>query len=123
MHRFGQPRYTLNSGRAGSDDPDAFVGQASQVGSGVFVVPAAGVKGMSAEIRNAGNPRQFGLLQIAVCHRDEPGANLIAAVGGDHPSGTAGLPTDFLYLGLQTSVTVQVVVLGDAAAVGPDLGA
>src|ERR1700691_5171498 len=121
MHRFGQPRHTLYSRRAGSDDPDALVGQPAQVGSGVLVVPAAGMKGMPAEICDAGYSRQFWFLQIAICHCYEPGANLVAPVGGDHPPGTARLPTYFLHLGLQTGVTVQVVVLGDAAAVGQDL--
>src|SRR6516165_7573522 len=123
MHGFGQSWHALNCRRTGSDDADALVRQPGKVGAGVFVVPAAGVECVTAERGDTGYSRQFRLLQVAVCHRHKPGADLVAAVGGDQPAGIACLPANLLYLGLQTCVTVQVVTLGDPAGVGQDFGA
>ncbi len=95
MHRFGEARHTLNRCRAGADDADPFVGQSGQAGAGVAVVPAAGVECMTAELGNACNSRKFRLLQIAIRHGHKPGADLVAAVGGDHPSGSAAPPRGF----------------------------
>src|SRR5271166_657496 len=123
MHGFGQSWHALNCRRTGSDDADALVGQPGKVGAGVFVVPAAGVECMTAEPGDPRYSRQFRLLQVAVRHRHKPGADLVAAVGGDQPAGITCLPANLLYLCLQTGVTVQVVMLGDPAAVGQDFSA
>ena len=78
---------------------------------------------MPLEGHDSFDARQFRLLQIAVGHRDEAGADGVAVIGRDDPAQKFGVPADLMDLGLQADVAIQVVMFGDALAVREDLWA
>src|SRR5262249_46814402 len=52
-----------------------------QVGSGVVVIPSAGMKCVSLERRNSFDSGEFRLLKISVGHRDEARSHRVTVVG------------------------------------------
>jgi hypothetical protein len=115
----------LHGGSAGADDADALVAQLVQVAvavaAGVVVVPAAGVERVALERVDARHARQLRPVQRAVGHAHVLGGEAVAAVGADLPHPVRGVPAQLGDAGLEQHVAVQVVVLGDAPAVGEDL--
>jgi hypothetical protein len=85
--RSGEMRNALDGGGTGADDAHPLIRQLGKVISGVAVIPPAGVKRMSTEIRNTGDAGKFGLLQVSVAHRDEPRPDRVSVVRGDDPAG------------------------------------
>ena len=68
-----------------------------------------------------GMPGSLGFGLVSVGHGDELRPHLVAVVGPDDPAGSRCIPTNLLHIGLQARVAVQVIALGDAAAVRKDL--
>ena len=97
--------------------------RARRVAAGVRVVPAAGVEAVAGERLDARDAGQLRPVQRAGAHRDEPGPELVAAVGADRPSAPRRRPSRPPVTSVESSaLLVQPVLRGDALRVGEDLG-
>src|ERR1700722_19529973 len=117
--------HRLNCGRAGSDDADSLIREsrhaAACVASRVFVVPTAGVEGMTAEALYAGNAGQTRFLYEAACRDDKARSNLIIAVRRRNPASALLIPAQVSDEGLKQRARIQIIALREFLAVGQDL--
>jgi hypothetical protein len=120
--------HALDRRRPGPDDRDPLVGQTVHrrplgAATGVGVVPSAGVEGVAGEVLDALDARQLLHLQGTGPDPDEPGGEVVAAVGADPPAGAGLVPGEVGDLGVEEGVVVETELLADPATVLEDLGA
>ena len=97
--------------------------RAGRVAAGVVVVPAAGVEAVAGEGLDARDAGQLRPVQRTGAHGDEPGADLVAAVGADDPARRRRRPTRASVTSVEKQrVVVEAELRGDALAVLEDLG-
>ena len=108
-----------------ADDADPSAAQAVQgparVTSGVRVVPATGVKGVTREILDALDTRELGSMERAVAHDEESSRDPVMPVGEDGPPKARAVPGDPGHLGGQARALVDLELPGDSTAMLHDL--
>src|SRR5690606_19358300 len=127
LGRSGDVRNDLDPAGAGADHRDLLAGQSVQAAlhgaAGVGVVPARAVEGVATELADTGDAGQFRLVERALGHDDESGADVVAAVGADPPALAVLVPGQRVDQGGEEGALVEVVVLADALGVLEALGA
>ena len=98
LRRLRERRHRLDPARADADDADDLVGQLGEVrvvrpAAGVLVVPPGGVERRALEVVHARDRRQLHEVEDAGRQDEVAGADLVAAVGADHPAGRCSRPT------------------------------
>ena len=126
LRRLRQRRQRLDAGRAHADEADDLVGELGEVriarrATGVLVVPPGGVERPALEVVHAGDGRELHEVEDARGGDEVAGADLVAAVGADHPARGALVPRARLDAGVEQRVVDEAVLRGDAVEVTADL--
>jgi hypothetical protein len=114
-------RHALDRRRARADDRYALVCEPIQQravwsAARIFVVPAAGMKGVAPEGFYARDARQFRHMKRSRPQTDETRRESVASICLDHPARARLVPVQILDLGMKQRVLVKTELAADAPA-------
>src|ERR1700733_5055398 len=114
-------RHALDRRRARADDRNALVCEPIQQGAvwsaaRIFVVPAAGMKGVAPEGFYARDARQFRHMKRSRPQTDETRREPVASIRLDYPARVRLVPLPILGLGIKQRVLVKTELVADAPA-------